>query len=251
MSNELATLSFNGYDIRPDENGDLSLTLLWKAAGANAYQKPADWKRKEGATYLSTVSKDLKMPVEHLLKSKQGRYGGTTAMPEIALEYAKYLHPKLARLVNQVFLERVEEEKNPDLIVDRAVKTYERRGFTPEHIAARLNGKATRLILTSTLKSHGINTADGYRQCTNATYYPLFGGGTTLIRQKYSIPAKANVRDNLPLLVIRGIEFAEALGADGIERKGLYGIDECVGELNRSAQIVGAMVKQHRGGASL
>jgi len=30
--------------------------------------------------------------------------------------------------VNEVFFQRLEEEKNPDLIVDRAIATYKRKG---------------------------------------------------------------------------------------------------------------------------
>jgi len=250
MKNQLATLSFNGFDIRPDENGNLSLTMLWKAAGANAYKKPVQWERKEGREYLAQVAADLKVPVGHLLKKKAGRNGSTVALPEIALEYAKTLSMPLARLVNKTFLERVAEEKNPDLILDRAVKTYERRGFTPEHIATRLNAKATRVVFTAALARHGV-TGEGFRLCTNAVYFPLFGGPAALVREKVGAGPKANPRDFMNMIQLRTVELSEMLATEAIETAGAFGNDACVSETNRAARNVAAMVVRHRAGASL
>lgn len=244
--------AFNNAKVKSDTADRLSLTDIWKAAGRPKDNRPIDWLNLPTANgFVAAVAKCEKVEKSHLLETSRGRTGGTFGHRQIALEYAQYLNPDLAVAVNQLFFDRVAEEKNPDLIIDRAVRTYERRGYSPEYIATRLNGKATRLILTSTLRQHGVSTSEGFRQCTNATYFPLFGGGTTVIRNKYKIPAKSSVRDNLPLLVLRGIEFAEALAADGIEKKGLYGVDACVSECNRSAQLVGEMVNKHRGVATL
>lgn len=242
--------TFNNAAVKNDDAGRPSLTDLWKAAGSDAQRTPAKWQETEAARgFIAAVQRILNIVSGDIIQSKRGRTGGTFAHPQVALEYAQYLNPDLAVAVNSLYFQRVEEEKNPDLIIDRAVKTYERRGFTPERIAARLNGKATRHILTSTLKQHGVSGV-GFRDCTRATYFPLFGGGTETIRQAYNIPAKANVRDGLPLLQLRSIEFAEALSADTIDKNGAYGNDACVSECNRAAQSVAAMVKAHRAGAS-
>jgi hypothetical protein len=250
MKNELATLNFNGFEIRPDAAGNISLTLLWKSAGANAYKRPADWEREEGAKYLAQVALDQKVGITQLLIKTKGRNGGTAAMPEIALEYAKYLSMPLARLVNKTFLERVAEEKNPDLILDRAVKTYERRGYTPEHIAVRLTSKATRLIYTSTLSQHGV-TGEGFRLCTNALYYPLFGGPAALVRKKVGAGPKQNPREFMSLIQLRLVEVGEMLATEAIQATGAFGNDACVNETNRAARNVAAMVVRHRAGASL
>ena len=244
-----ATLSFNGYEIGPDENGDISLTLLWKSAGANSYKKPFDWARKEGAEYLANAASDLKVAPQALLKTKAGRNGGTKAIPEIALAYATYLSKPLARLVNQTFLQRVAEEKNPELILDRAVKTYERRGFSAEHIATRLNAKATRVLFTAALARHGV-TGEGFRLCTNATYFALFGGPAALVRQKVGAGPKDNPRDHMTMIQLRTVELSEMLATEGIEKSGAYGNEACVNEANRAARNVARLVTQHRAGAS-
>jgi hypothetical protein len=246
MSNELATLSFNGYDIRPDENGNISLTLLWKAAGANAYKRPADWQREDGAKYLKQVGLDLKVGITQLLIKTKGRNGGTSAIPEIALEYAKYLHPKLARLVNQVFLQRVEEEKNPELIVDRAIKTFRRRGLTDEQIAARIQGVQARNYLTSVATTHGVR-GEGYRDITNAIYMPVLGGTAAQVRKRENLPEKANIRDSRPVLHLRAIEFAELLAAENIKGKNAFGNEACVNECYRAGVEVTNAVLRSRG----
>lgn len=238
--------TFNNAAVKSDDTGRPSMTDLWKAAGSDPQRTPAKWQETEGAKgFIAAAQRLLNIVSGDIIQSKRGRNGGTFAHPQVALEYAQYLSPDLAVAVNSLYFERVAEEKNPDLIVDRAVRSYERRGYTPEHIAARLNSKATRQLLTSTLRGHGV-VGEGYRRCTNATYYPLFGGGTEVIRKRYSIPEKTSVRDGLPLLQLRGIEFAEALSADSIERSGAYGNEACVNECNRAAQTVASMVVQHR-----
>ncbi len=59
-----------------------------------------------------------------IIKSKRGKGGGTYGIRQVALEYAKYLDADLAVIVNEVFFQRIEEEKNPDLIGQRYIKAY-------------------------------------------------------------------------------------------------------------------------------
>lgn len=157
------------------ENGMFSLTGLWKIAGSDPQKAPAKWQETEMAIgFLSATSKILNIAKNDIIKSKRGKGGGTEAHKQVALEYAQYLDPQLAVLVNEVFFERVEEEKNPDLIVDRAINTYSKKGLSPEWISKRLTGKGIRNEFTSTLKKHGV-VGDGYQRCTNAMYIELYG----------------------------------------------------------------------------
>jgi len=70
----------------------------------------------------------LKGKKSNLIKIKRGKGGGTWSHKTIALRYAQYLSASLASIVNQVFFQRIEEEKNPDLIVDRAITVYKKHG---------------------------------------------------------------------------------------------------------------------------
>lgn len=251
MNTTSITLPGFPLPVAVDEKGYLDLTGLLKTAGGAYTQRPAIWlKQDQPVKYLAATAADLNVTPNDLLTTKVGRGGGTYAHKMVALEYARYINAKLAVAVNKVFFERVEEEKNPDLILDRAVKTYERRGFTPERIAARLNAKATRVIFTAALARHGVS-GDGFRQCTNAVYFPLFGGPAAVVRQKVGVGPKQNPRDHMSQIQLRTVELSEMLATEAIETAGAFGTEACVNETNRAARNVAAMVVRHRAGASL
>ena len=246
-----ATLTFNGHEIRPDANGNLDLTAFWRAAGSPYKKEPGIWKnQKSNKAFIAHILNTHKKGGLPVIVAKAGRHGGgTVAHPQIALAYAKFISHELHALVNATFFERVREEENPELILERAIKTYERRGFTPEHIATRLNAKATRVLFTAALARHGVTT-DGFRLCTNATYYALFGGPAALVRKKVGATTKANPRDHMSMLQLRTVELSEMLATEGIERSGAFGNEACVNESNRAARNVARLVTQHRAGVS-
>ena len=125
-------------------------------------------------------------------------------------------------MVNEVFFQRVEEEKNPDLIVDRAINTYKRKGKNERWIAQRIQGKISRSAFTSTLASHGVER-EGFRNCTNAIYSHLYGGGTNVIREKKNLPKTANIRDHMSIAELMAVGLAEALASEDIEKNDLRG----------------------------
>lgn len=183
-------LKINKKDILSNvkvEDGMFSLTDLWRLAGSPKNQNPNDWQRSETTINLiETASEILNTAKNRIIKSKKGKGGGTYAYKNIALAYAKYLNPKLHLLVNEVFFERIEEERNPDKIVDRAISTYGRKGMSAEWITKRLTGKGIRNEFTSTLKKHGV-VGDGYRRCTNAMYIELYGKEASEVKETIRI----------------------------------------------------------------
>ena len=126
----------------------ISLTDLWRGEGMVDWKKPLFWLRTlETAEFLMTC---LKVAPGQLLANKPdphhsgstvarrwaetiikecesqglivrtpGRNGGTFAHRQIALAYAGYLSPKLRLLVQQIFIERLEETVDPDGSVER------------------------------------------------------------------------------------------------------------------------------------
>lgn len=228
------------------ENGMFSLTGLWKIAGSDPQKAPAKWQETEMAIgFLSATSKILNIAKNDIIKSKRGKGGGTEAHKQVALEYAQYLDPQLAVLVNEVFFERVEEEKNPDLIVDRAISTYTKKGYAPEWISKRITGKAVRNEFTSTLKRHGVS-GDGYQRCTNAMYIELYGKDANGVREKKGIPQKSNIRESMSLLELQAIQFAETLAKEDIEHNRRYGNEECAIVSNQAARVVKESINKFR-----
>lgn len=229
------------------EDGTASLTGLWKYAGSPKNMNPNDWSRTEqGVRFIESVCRIQNTVKNRIIKSKRGKNGGTYGVSQIVLEYAKYLDTDLSVLVNEVFFERMAEEKNPDLIVDRAVFTYKRKGYSDEWIAKRLKGKAKRNEFTSCLARHGVESPAGFRKCTNAIYGKLYGGGASLVRAKKNLPDTAKVRDNMSEIELSAVEFAESLSKHNIETKKVYGEKGCEAECENSSKIVARAIVESR-----
>ncbi|WP_313266547.1 KilA-N domain-containing protein [Sphingobacterium sp.] len=233
------------------ENGQFSLTDLWKLAGGDVQRTPAKWQESEPVQrFLQTACKFLNVGISDIIKSKRGKGGGTWGHRQVALEYAQYLDPKYAVLVNEVFFERIEEEKNPDLIIDRAISTYQKKGYTADWISKRISGKGTRNEFTTTLAKHGV-MGDGYQRCTNAMYIELYGKDAKGVREKKGIPEKANIRENMSTVELQAIQFAEALAKDDIERNRRYGNEECAIVSNHAARSVKESINSFRNNSRL
>lgn len=233
------------FDLRTD--GEMvNITDLWKGAGSIPAKAPKFWLKIESTNDLiETMSIILKGNKSYLIEIKQGKGGGTWAHKNLALAYAKWADPKLHVLVNQVFFERIAEEKNPDLIVNRAIKTYKRYGKDDKWIDKRLTGIVKRNTFTNTLASHGVER-DGFKNCTNAIYNPLFGGSTDVVKMKLGIEKKDSIRDNCSAFQLSCIEFAEELAANLIEERNLRGNANCELAAKRSSTIVADGVMKSR-----
>lgn len=225
----------------------VSLTDLWKEAGSPKNKEPKFWLRQDYTLELiETLSATLNVISNHLLKIKRGKGGGTYAHKSIALAYAKYLDARLHVLVNEVFFQRIEEEKNPDLIVDRAIDTYKRKGKSDTWITKRIKGKAKRNEFTSCLSRHGVDSPEGFKKCTNAVYKPLYGGSTAIVRKKKNLPDTANIRDNMSEVELSAVEFIESLSKDNIERQNARGDNQCEIIVTKSAEFVAAAIIKSR-----
>lgn len=232
--------------VAADPAGRLNLTDIWKQVSSPYQQRPAAWFALASTDkYLEATAKKLKVAKSDLLITKAGRGGGSFAHKLVALEYARYLSPKLAVAVNEVFFERVAEEKDPGLTTKRAIEAYRKQGLSEAQIAVRMQGIQARNHLTTVAARHGVRDG-GYRDLTNAIYMPLLGGTAQQVRQRENLPEKANIRDSRTLLQLRAIEFAELLGAENIETKGVFGNEACVNECYRAGLEVKNAVLRSR-----
>ena len=220
-----------------------SLNDLWAIAGSPKNKNPYEWQRlPTSEEFISSACKILNTGKSRIIKSKRGKGGGTYGVKQVALEYAQYLDTDLAVLVNEVFLQRLEEEKNPDLIGKRYIEAYKRRGKSDEWIATRLKGIQTRNLFTDTLKSHEV-IGLGYRNCTNAIYRPLFGGNASVIRKKKHITSTTtSTRDCMNRTELIAVELAESLATDHIEENNVLGNRKCeIVSENASRCVAGAI----------
>lgn len=91
----------------------VSLTDMWRAAGSEPRNKPAEWYRTDmGRAFIAFVADNLKSGETHLWQTRLGRNGGTWAHWQIAMAYAKFLSPQFHMWANTVIRERMEGGAN-------------------------------------------------------------------------------------------------------------------------------------------
>ena len=98
-------LFYNGVEIR-DKGDMLSLTDMWKAAGADNSRQPANWTASADGDRFIEYATEILNPGNSrndLVKSiRGGRQPGTWAHWQIGLAYAKYLSPGFHMWCNTV-----------------------------------------------------------------------------------------------------------------------------------------------------
>lgn len=232
-----------GYQIAKDGHGKISLTDLWRSAGSPDGKEVWRWtETQEAKAFIDASCKILNLAKNEVIAIKRGKSGGSFGHKQVALEYAQYLSPELAYAVNQMFFERLEEEKNPDLTLDRAIDGYKKKGKSEKWISERLKGKATRLSFTKTLSEHGVK-GTGFKDCTNAIYQPLWGGNASLVRTKKGLPEKSNTREAMNEVELAAVGLAELLSQQNIENNNIFGNTKCMAECLRTSNIVAQAVK--------
>jgi hypothetical protein len=101
MSN--VRLYFKNQAIRDD--GDfLCLTDMWRAGGADANKRPAQWLRLPGTLEFAEYLRDSIVGNSHntLSRAESGQQGATWAHWQLAMAYAKYLSPEFHAWCNEV-----------------------------------------------------------------------------------------------------------------------------------------------------
>lgn len=224
--------TYQGTAILYDPETEMvNLTAMWRAAGAgNRYRNPTEWTRKEGKAVIASIRHEVNTPEKRILETRRGKGGGTWAHRRIALAYGAYLNPDLHALILKWAEERMDEDANPDLAYqrgrERAITGYQRRGWSDDRIAQRLQGMDTRKAFTNKLQHHGVEGA-GYGQCTDAIYEGVLGAPAKELRQERNLPVQANVRDSLDTEELATISVAEMVAGKRLDKSNAQGNRQC------------------------
>lgn len=105
-------LVYGGVSIR-DKGEMISLTDMWKAAGADPQKAPAKWRTLPGTkAFVDHVELTIGKSDSELFKvSNGGRSPGTWANWQVAMAYAKYLSPEFHMWCNEVVRAHMEGDK--------------------------------------------------------------------------------------------------------------------------------------------
>lgn len=107
------SLIYNDHSI--NERGEmLSLTDMWRAAGALKNKDPAQWRRKEGASFIEYFESTMPTGHSDLIQAlNEGGEWNTWAHWQIGMAYAKYLSPEFHAWCNQKVRDHMEGRHIP------------------------------------------------------------------------------------------------------------------------------------------
>lgn len=161
----------------------------------------------EGADQLLTNCKQFK------LRATDGkRYRTDVANTEQLLRIIQSIPSKKAEpfklWLAQVGRERIEEMLDPELIAERLVTTYERKGYTREWINQRLQAISARKELTDEWKDRGIHQSNEYALLTDELTR-AWSGMTTRQYKDLKGLKKQSLRDNMSTTELTLNQLAE------------------------------------------
>ena len=205
MSDAQELQLFEGQTIRTawDEQADEWYFSIVDVIGAltqspnpNNYWKVLKKRLSDEGSQLVTNCNQLK-----LKSSKDGkRYKTDVATTEQLLRLIQVIpSPKAEPLklwLAQVGRERIDETLDPELIAERLVDTYIRKGYTREWINQRLMAISARKELTDEWQAHGVSQGNEYAILTDEITR-AWSGRTTRQYKNLKGLKKESLRDNM------------------------------------------------------
>ena len=105
--------------------------------------------------------------------------------------------------------DRIEEDIDPELAINRALESYARKGYSADWINQRLQTIRARKELTDTWKEHGIKKGKEYAMLTDEVTQAWSGMKTREYKELKDLK-KENLRDNMSTLELALNMLAEA-----------------------------------------
>lgn len=185
---------------------------LTKSANPRKYWSVLKTRLKKEGSQLATNCSQLKM-----LSSDGKSYLTDVANTETLLRLIQSIPSPMAEpfklWLAQVGYERLEENEDPELTIDRALETYLAKGYTKEWINQRLKSIEVRKELTDEWEKRGVNKGQEFAILTDEITRAWTGMTTKEYKQHKSLK-KENLRDNMTNLELVLNMLAEATTAE-------------------------------------
>ena len=277
------SMNYKGLVIHCQQNGGLiCLTDMWKAAGSVKSQEVDKWliQRRICERLLELVLEaklELKPVVERtfaeqpvansgcrkyrawasqvrklakdvgLISIRGGIGGGTYAIDKIAIEYAESLSTEFRDWALTAVKERIEEEVDPELGISRsrqrAVKTWDKQGKSPEYIGARFESIPKEKFYDAALYKHGVKVPQHFKICKASVYQPIIGR-TEDFRAERGLKKGQNCKDGMTMEELAATDFAKVLSAKRIHTLNPNGVSSCASISHSTAQQVANLLNQ-------
>lgn len=180
-----------------------------KAEGSELYEKIVQLKMKshtDGKFYKTDVAN-----TEQLLRIIQ-------SIPSPKAEPFKMWLAEIGR-------ERIEETIDPELTIERALETYQKKGYSDEWIHQRLLAIRVRNALTDEWQKHGVEKGREYAILTDEITKAWSGMSTRQYKNKKGLK-KENLRDNMTDLELVLNMLAEATTTELSKTHNPEGLEE-------------------------
>ena len=225
---------FEGSQIRSvwdNEREEWYFSIIDVIASLTESSNPRDyWYRvkkrmsEEERSELSTICRQLK------LKASDGKMRLTDVadMQGIFRIIQSVPSPKAEPFkmwLAEVGKERIDEIIDPELIIDRALEGYARKGYSREWINQRLQAIQVRKELTDTWQDHGVKGGNEYAILTNEIS-KAWSGLTTREYKNFKGLKKENLRDNMSTTELILNMLAETATKDIAEATNPQGLEE-------------------------
>ena len=193
--------------------------------------------KEEGADELLTNCKQLK------LKATDGKRRATdVANTEQLLRIIQSIPSKKAEpfklWLAQVGRERIDETLDPELIAERLVATYERKGYTREWINQRLMAISARKDLTDEWKARGIKQGKEFAILTDELTKAWSGMSTRQYKNLKGLK-KESLRDNMSTTELVLNMLAETATREFSEAEKPEGFAQSVSVAKRGGTVAG------------
>jgi hypothetical protein len=256
---EITRLDYKGFEIRQDPTtGFVCLTDMWKATGSDPKKQPHFWLRQENILELlvalmnsnSAPDAELKLRPPYItdkvlkfaeqrevIKTSTGRYGGTYAIPKLAIAYAKYLSTAFHLHVLDV-LERI---GNRDVTFTAELINR----HTPqdqEWLEKRLAGKQTERNLKNTILEHGSNGGHIFSWFPRINTFAITGLEPKDIKKRLKVKS---TRDGLTAEELTHLASLEYLQARGIRKYQAQGDEEIKGVMADAAERFASLLNDY------
>ena len=212
--------------------------ILTESSDGRKYWNKLKQRLKAEGSELVTTCHQLK-----LKSPKDGkRYATDVANTEQLLRIIQSIPSKKAEpfklWLAQVGKERIDETLDPELIADRLVVTYERKGYTKEWINQRLMSISARKELTDEWKERGIKQGKEYAVLTDELTRAWSGMSTRQYKNLKGLK-KESLRDNMSTTELVINMLAETAAKEFSEAEKPSGLAQNVSVAKRGGKVAG------------
>lgn len=134
--------------------------------------------------------------------------------------------------------ERIAEEEDPEIAIDRAKETYLRKGYTADWVNQRILGIRVRNELTDQWKEHGVRDSREFSALTSAVHRGTFGV-TPKVHKEIKGLKSQNLRDNMTTLETVLTMLGEATTAELTKANNPSGFTENMQVAQQGGSIAG------------